>query len=144
MRKYTMAVEFNFPEKIALADRTRLKAFIESIFKKEKQSLGNLSYVFCSDDYLLDINRSFLQHDYYTDIITFDLSEPGAKKIDAEIYISVDTIRDNARRFNTTITRELHRVIFHGVLHLCGYKDKSSRDQALMTQKEDYYLSQYF
>lgn len=144
MRKYTMPVEFNFPEKIALADRTRLKTFIESIFKKEKKSLGNLSYVFCSDDYLLDINRSFLQHDYYTDIITFDLSEPGARKIDAEIYISVDTIRDNARRFNTTVTRELHRVIFHGVLHLCGYKDKSSKDQALMTQKEDHYLSQYF
>lgn len=139
-----MPVEFNFPEKIVLADRTRLKAFIESIFKKEKKSLGNLSYVFCSDDYLLDINRSFLQHDYYTDIITFDLTEPGAKKIDAEIYISVDTIRDNARRFNTTITRELHRVIFHGILHLCGYKDKSSKDQALMTQKEDYYLSEYF
>lgn len=139
-----MPVEFNFPEKITLTDRTRLKSFIASVFKKEKKSLGNLSYVFCSDDYLLDINRGFLQHDYYTDIITFDLTEPGAKKIDAEIYISVDTIRDNARRFNTTITRELHRVIFHGILHLCGYKDKSSKDQALMTQKEDYYLSEYF
>ncbi len=139
-----MPVEFNFPEKITLTDRTRLKSFIASVFKKEKKSLGNLSYVFCSDDYLLDINRGFLQHDYYTDIITFDLTEPGAKKIDAEIYISVDTIRDNARRFNTTITRELHRVIFHGILHLCGYKDKSSKDQALMTQKEDYYLAQYF
>lgn len=139
-----MPVEFNFPEKITLTDRTRLKSFIASVFKKEKKSLGNLSYVFCSDNYLLDINRGFLQHDYYTDIITFDLTEPGAKKIDAEIYISVDTIRDNARRFNTTITRELHRVIFHGILHLCGYKDKSFKDQALMTQKEDYYLSQYF
>lgn len=106
--------------------------------------MGNLSYVFCSDDYLLDINRSFLQHDYYTDIITFDLTEPGSKKIDAEIYISVDTIRDNAQRFDTSITKELHRVIFHGVLHLCGYKDKTSKDQELMTRKEDHYLSLYF
>ncbi len=144
MRKYTMPVEFNFPEKISLTDRARLKLFIASIFKKEKKSLGNLSYVFCSDDYLLEINRSFLQHDYYTDIITFDLTEPGSKKTDAEIYISVDTIRDNAQRFNTTITRELHRVIFHGVLHLCGYKDKSQKDQALMTRMEDHYLSKYF
>lgn len=139
-----MHIEFNFPAKVGLANRTELKKFIESIFRKEKKKPGTISYVFCSDDYLLDINRSYLNHDYYTDIITFDLSEPGSGIIDAEIYISIDTIRDNTKRFQTSINKELHRVIFHGVLHLCGYKDKTSKDQALMTQKEDHYLDLYF
>ncbi|RYD83098.1 MAG: rRNA maturation RNase YbeY [Sphingobacteriales bacterium] len=139
-----MAIEFNYQKKIALRQRTQLKAFLASIFKKEKKKFGSINYVFCSDEYLLDINRSFLNHDYFTDIITFDLSEPGATSIDAEIYISIDTIRDNAQRFNTTISKELHRVIFHGILHLCGYKDKTPKDQALMTKKEDYYLNLYF
>lgn len=139
-----MVVEFNFQKKIVLANRSGLKDFILSIFRKEKKKPGTITYIFCSDEYLLEINRSFLNHDYFTDIITFDLSEPGSKLIDAEIYISVDTIRDNATRFNNSITKELHRVIFHGVLHLCGYKDKTPKDQTLMTQKEDYYLGQYF
>lgn len=139
-----MPVEFNFLEKTTLSNRTELKSFILGIFKKEKKTAGLISYIFCSDTYLLEINRSFLQHDYYTDIITFDLSEPGSKEINAEIYISIDTIRDNAKRFHTSIQKELHRVIFHGVLHLCGYKDKSPKDQARMTSKEDYYLGLYF
>ena len=139
-----MAIHFNFPEKITLANRLALKEFIASIFKKEKKQPGEISYVFCSDEYIIEINRSFLAHDYYTDIITFDLSEKGSKKIDAEIYISVDTIRDNASRFNTSVNRELHRVIFHGILHLCGYKDKTPEEQALMTKMEDKYLFQYF
>ena len=139
-----MAIHFNFPEKITLANRLALKEFIASIFKKEKKQPGEISYVFCSDEYIIEINRSFLAHDYYTDIITFDLSEKGSKKIDAEIYISVDTIRDNASRFNTSVNQELHRVIFHGILHLCGYKDKTPEEQALMTKMEDKYLFQYF
>lgn len=139
-----MHIEFNFPAKVALTNRTELKQFIASIFKREKKKPGTISYVFCSDDYLLDINRSYLNHDYYTDIITFDLSEPGSGIIDAEIYISIDTIRDNAKRFDTSINKELHRVIFHGVLHLCGYKDKTPGDQKLMTEKEDHYLELYF
>lgn len=139
-----MVVEFNFQKKIVLANRSGLKDFILSIFRKEKKKPGTITYIFCSDEYLLEINRSFLNHDYFTDIITFDLSEPGSKLIDAEIYISVDTIRDNATRFNNSITKELHRVIFHGVLHLCGYKDKTPKDQTLMTQMEDYYLGRYF
>ncbi len=139
-----MAIEFNFQKKIVLANRSSLKDFILSIFRKEKKKAGNISYVFCSDEYLLQINSSFLNHDYFTDIITFDLSEPGSKSIDAEIYISVDTIRYNAERFDTSIKRELHRVIFHGILHLCGYNDKTAKDQALMTKKEDEYLQRYF
>jgi rRNA maturation RNase YbeY len=103
-----------------------------------------MSYVFCSDEFLLQINRDYLKHDYYTDIISFDLSLSKNSPIIGEIYISVDTIRDNAKRFETTIQQELHRVIFHGALHMCGYKDKTKKDQALMTVKEDEYLSLYF
>lgn len=139
-----MAVAFYFPAKIILKKRTELKQFIGSIFKKEKKELGALSYVFCSDDYLLEINRSYLGHDYYTDIITFDLSDKSSKTIEGEIYISVDTIRDNAKRFNTSANQELHRVIFHGALHLCGYNDKTKKDQSVMTQKENEYLNLYF
>lgn len=139
-----MAIEFNFPEKIALPNRQWLKSFIESIFKKETKKAGSISFVFCSDAYILDINKSFLNHDYYTDIITFELSDPGAAMVDAEIYISIDTVRDNAKTFNTSIRKELHRVIFHGILHLCGYKDKTTAEKKLMTQKEDHYLAQYF
>lgn len=139
-----MAVEFNFQQPISLANREYLKEFILSIFKKEKKKAGNISFVFCSDDFLLEINRSYLNHNYYTDIITFDLSSKGSDKIDGEIYISIDTIRDNAKRFNTSIKGELHRVIFHGVLHLCGYNDKTPKQQSLMTRMEDHYLGLYF
>jgi rRNA maturation RNase YbeY len=103
-----------------------------------------MSYVFCSDEFLLQINKDYLKHDYYTDIISFDLSLSKNSPIIGEIYISVDTIRVNAKRFETTNQQELHRVIFHGALHMCGYKDKTKKDQALMTIKEDEYLSLYF
>src|SRR5690348_1821471 len=104
----------------SLPHRTRLKAFITSLFKKERYSLEAIHYIFCSDSYLLEINRQHLQHDYYTDIITFGLSDPG-QPVNAEVYISIDRVKDNARQFNTSIKEELHRVIFHGALHLCGY-----------------------
>ena len=143
MRNITMPIHFNFPEKIRLDERTNLKRFILTIFKKEGKKAGLINYVFCSDDYILEINRSHLGHDYYTDIITFDLSEPESTIIDAEIYISVDTVRDNAQRFNNTIRQELHRVVFHGVLHLCGYGDKTPSEKLIMTAKEDQYLDLY-
>src|SRR5258708_17887900 len=108
-------IQFNFLEPISLADRSRLKRFIAHIFKQERKPLGQLQYVFCSDPYLLEINRQFLHHDYYTDIITFDLSEKG-HPINAEIYISVDRVRDNAQNFDSSLRKELHRVIFHGAL----------------------------
>ncbi len=88
--------------------------------------MAELQYIFCSDAYLLDINREYLQHDFFTDIITFDLSEKG-QPINAEIYISVERVRDNAANYNSSFRKEIHRVIFHGVLHLCGYKDKSQK-----------------
>jgi probable rRNA maturation factor len=128
---------------ISLRERLRLKVFLVALFKREKADLGELQYVFCSDTYLLDINRQFLDHDYYTDIITFDLSEPN-QPINAEIYISVDRVRDNAREFNSSVQKELHRVIFHGALHLCGYEDKTRKDELEMRKMEDKYLNLYF
>jgi len=127
----------------SLSNRTRLKSFIVSLFKKEGIKLENIDYIFCSDDYLLEINRQHLQHDYYTDIITFELSNPG-EPVNAEVYISIDRVKDNARQFNTALKEEIHRVIFHGALHLCGYKDKKSKDQELMRKMENKYLGLYF
>lgn len=128
---------------ITLAERRRLKLFIASLFKKEKKRVAAIRFIFCSDDYLLVVNRQFLQHDFYTDIITFDLSEPG-QPINAEIYISVDRVKDNAFQFGSSLQIELHRVIFHGALHLCGYGDKKKKEALIMRQKEDKYLRLYF
>jgi rRNA maturation RNase YbeY len=113
------------------------------LFKKEGKKLEDIHYIFCSDDYLLEINRQHLQHDYYTDIITFGLSQPG-QPILAEVYISIDRVKDNAGQFQVPLKEELHRVIFHGALHLCGYKDKRFKDQQLMRKMEDKYLKLYF
>ena len=139
-----MQVQFFFPEsRITIKERKRLKSFIPSIFLKKGMTLNSINYIFCSDDYLLNINRQFLQHDYYTDIITFNLSH-SKKLIDAEIYISIDRVKDNAKLLHQTINYELHRVIFHGVLHLCGYKDKTKKDIEQMRRAEDKYLKSYF
>jgi probable rRNA maturation factor len=139
-----MAVQFFFvTNNITLANRTGLKLFVQQIFKGEKKKLANLNYIFCSDDYLLNINKTHLSHNYYTDIITFDLSEsPNA--ITGEIYISTDRVRDNAATLGVSIKEELHRVIFHGALHLCGYKDKAPRDIKLMRSAEEKCLNLYF
>jgi probable rRNA maturation factor len=101
----------------------RLKQFIELIFKKERRPIDYINYIFCSDSDLLNLNRTFLDHDFYTDVITFDLSS-GKKKISAEIYVSLDRVRDNAKQMRVSLKSEIHRVIFHGALHLCGYNDK--------------------
>jgi probable rRNA maturation factor len=135
-------IQFHLLKAISLRDRTRLKAFLRLLFQKEKVKLAELQYIFCSDDRLLEINKQFLNHDYYTDIITFNLS--GANQpINAEIYISVDRVRENALEFSSSLQKELHRVIFHGALHLCGYKDKTSNDKAEMRKMEDRYLEMY-
>ena len=127
----------------SLSDRTALKGFISRLFKKERHGLAALNYVFCSDAYLLSVNRQFLRHDYYTDIITFDLSEPG-QPINAEIYISIDRVRDNAKKYDASFKKELHRVIFHGALHLCGYSDKRDKEAQLMRKMEEKCLDLYF
>jgi probable rRNA maturation factor len=124
---------------VPVKTRTVLKGFIESVFRKEKQPLSSIHYIFCSDEYLLQINNDFLKHDYYTDIITFGLSEKG-QPIEAEIYISTDRVRDNAKTLGQPFSKEILRVIFHGALHLCGYRDKKKSEITTMREKEEYYL----
>ena len=134
------AIQFHTADQgISLTGKTILKTLLTDLFRKEGQQLAGLSIVFCSDDYLLELNRQFLQHDYYTDILTFLMSERGAP-VEGELYISVDRVRDNARALGVPTLQELRRVIIHGALHLCGYKDKLKKDQALIRQKEDRYL----
>jgi rRNA maturation RNase YbeY len=135
-------IQFHILQKVSLEERTRLKQFLIALFRREKKPLAELTYIFCSDQRLLEINRQFLQHDFYTDIITFPLASPG-QPISGEIYISVDRVRENAAAFGSSVRKELHRVIFHGALHLCGYKDKSPRDEKLMRKMEDKYLELY-
>lgn len=124
-----------------LNNRTSLKKYIESIFRKEKKRLGTINYIFCSDERLLEINRQFLHHDYYTDIITFELNT--VPEIQAEVYISIDRVRDNARTVGCTQQAELHRVIFHGALHCCGYTDKTRTGEKEMRNAEDRHLKRY-
>ncbi len=138
----TAPIYFHFMLPVSFSQRTQVKAVIRDLFKKEKTKLEQLQYIFCSDDYLLEINKQHLQHNYYTDIITFDLSEKSNAVI-GEIYISVDRVKENARNYSVSFKQELLRVIFHGALHLCGYKDKTEKDQVLMRKAEDKYL-QYF
>jgi probable rRNA maturation factor len=136
---------FFFPSRLVAPDkRTGLKKFLCSLARKENKKIASLNIIFCDDAQLLQINQSFLNHNEYTDIITFDLSENKNEPVTAEIYISTERIRENARQFNTTIQRELHRVIFHGLLHLCGYGDKKPGEIKLMREKEEVYLNRYF
>ncbi|MBO4601995.1 MAG: rRNA maturation RNase YbeY [Salinivirgaceae bacterium] len=111
---------------------------IETVLANENRTLGEVNYIFCSDEYLLNINKQYLNHDYYTDVISFDYSEDGV--ISGDIFISVDTVKDNAKEYEVEFKKELARVMVHGVLHFIGYKDKTDEDAKLMRQKENQYL----
>lgn len=138
-------VQLFFLEPVStLKDRIKLKKFIQKSAMKAGRPITSLNVIFCSDEYLLTINKQYLQHDYYTDIITFDLSENKKGAITAELYISIDRVKDNAAQNQSPIYKELHRVIFHGLLHLLGYKDKLKKDQILMRRMEDKLLANYF
>jgi len=138
-------VNFFYLEPVSiLKQRTQLKTFLQKTAKRAGRPIDTLNIIFCSDEYLLSINQQFLEHDYFTDIITFDLSESKNGAINAEIYISYDRVKDNAKQMKTPISKELHRVIFHGLLHLLGYKDKLKKDEILMRQMEDKLLTKYF
>ena len=125
----------NTEEKI----QENLKIWIEKIIISEEKKLGEINYIFCDDEYLLKINQDFLNHDYYTDIITFD--QVRGKTISGEIFVSLQRIKDNASLISKNYEEEKKRVIAHGVLHLCGYKDKTEEQQKIMRAKEDFYLS---
>jgi len=122
---------------ISLSDAT--KNWLINLIKNEQKKVGEINYIFCDDEYLLKVNRDFLQHDYYTDIITFDYVK--GKTIAGDIFVSLPRISENAETHSKDFNLELHRVLAHGILHLCGYKDKTEEEIKEMRNKEDYYLN---
>ena len=118
----------------------KTKAWIKNVFKEENKRLGELNYIFCSDEFLASINLQYLHHNTLTDIVTFDTSQ-DARVIEGEIFISIDRVKENALNFKASFEDELHRVMVHGVLHLVGYSDKTSQQKRIMRKKEDAYLS---
>lgn len=125
-----------------IQENPKLIPWLLSVVDQEKEELSFLNYIFCDDAYLLDINQQYLNHNTYTDIITFDHREaPGP--IEGDIFISVERVRENAHSFQVSFEKELHRVMVHGLLHLLGYLDKSESEQKRMRAKEDHYLAQF-
>jgi probable rRNA maturation factor len=119
-----------------LKNKALVRQWIQDVLKHEGYRPGALNFIFCSDAYLLQINQEYLKHDTFTDIVTFPYEDQG-KRISGDMFISIDRIQENAEKFQVAMVDELHRVMIHGVLHLCGYKDKTKADQALMRQKEN-------
>lgn len=128
----------------ALKDRRRLSAWLDELVGRyiDRDGKVSLAYIFCTDDYLLEINQQFLNHDTFTDIITFDMTEDG-ERLNGEIYISIPRVKENAKDLGVSYNDELHRVIFHGALHLCGFKDKTAADKNKMRQMEDTCMDEY-
>ena len=127
----------NLPESV----NTEYTTWLKDIILSEGKKLGEINYIFCDDEYLLKVNQDYLQHDYYTDIITFDYVK--GKTISAEIFVSLQRISDNASTLSKNYEEELRRVLAHGILHLCGYKDKTEEEEQLMRNKEDFYITKY-
>jgi rRNA maturation RNase YbeY len=125
----------------SLKEKLKHKAWLNEVAKQEGKKIQELTYVFCSDEYLLQINQEYLNHDTLTDIVTFDNSE-DPKKIEGDIFVSIERVKENGDKLGTSQT-ELKRVMVHGLLHLLGYKDKKKEDKTLMTEKEDFYIKQY-
>jgi probable rRNA maturation factor len=127
----------------SFSQRNKLKEFLVKQLKKEGKQVEAINYIFCNDQYLLEMNQQYLKHNTYTDIITFELSPKGQALL-SDIYISIERVKENAVSFKTSFKRELHRVIFHGTLHLAGFKDKTAKEKMLMRSKEEEYLTKYF
>lgn len=123
-------------------NKQELKQFLISIFENEKVEFESISYIFCRDSFLLKLNQEYLNHDAYTDIITFTLSVKSTPIV-SEIYISIERVLENSASLKNTYREELYRVMIHGILHLCGFSDHSPEEKKVMRQKEDFYLSQY-
>ena len=135
MISYHTETDFELPKAIKTTN------WLNSVVEQEGKTLGEITIIFCSDAYLYDLNIKYLNHDTLTDIITFDYVV--GKELHGDVYISVDRVKENAEIYKCSYQQELHRVMVHGVLHLCGYKDKSSVDSVIMRAKEDYYLNQF-
>jgi rRNA maturation RNase YbeY len=127
-------IDFNYQNDFVPINELAYSKWLEQVALSESRTIGELSYVFCSDAYLLDINQQFLDHDTYTDIVTFDYCENGL--LNGEVYISTDRVADNASEYSVSLLDELHRVIVHGLLHLMGYGDKTEEDALVMRERE--------
>ena len=132
-------ISFNYETDFKLENTEKVSSWISETIVEEIHKEGEINYIFCSDDYLHKLNVDFLNHDTLTDVISFDYSV--GKELHGDIYISIDRVEENAKDFNVSFNEELARVLIHGVLHYCGYKDKSEADEKEMRFKEDYYLS---
>lgn len=130
--------EINF----TLKNKTKIRQWINSCTAAEQREIGEVTYLFGNDDYVLSANRQYLNHDYLTDILTFDYSEGGV--LQGDVIISIDRVKDNAKQFGVSMENELLRVIIHGILHLCGYKDKTKKEAAVMRSKEESCLQKYY
>lgn len=132
IRYFCEDIKFTYKNKLAN------NRWLKMVAGSEIRKIGDVNVIFCSDNYILDVNMKYLQHDYFTDIITFDYCE--GKVLSGDLFISVDSVRENSIEFGTDFEEELHRVIVHGVLHLIGYDDHTEEDKKVMRQKENYYL----
>ena len=132
-------ISFHSVGRFSLKTEAAVAACIKAIAAEESRKVGDITFVFCDDNYLLKINKEFLDHDTYTDIITFDYSV--GNEIISEVYVSTDRVEENAKKYKQTFENEIHRVMIHGVLHLCGYNDKLAEEKQIMREKENHYLS---
>ena len=132
-------ISFYSVGKFSLKTEAAVAACIKALTAEETREVGDITFVFCDDNYLLKINKEFLDHDTYTDIITFDYSV--GNEIISEAYVSTTRVEENAKKYKQTFENEIHRVIVHGVLHLCGYNDKLAEEKQIMRDKENHYLS---
>ena len=139
LKIYSMVRYFTEDIKFEFKDRRRTSRWLKLVAESEIRNLGDISVIFCSDPYILDVNLKYLQHDYFTDIITFDYCEGDT--LSGDLFISIDTVRENSIFYKTDFEQELARVIVHGVLHLIGYDDHTPEEQKEMREKENYYLS---
>ena len=128
-------INFNYELSFQLDNEERYSQWIQDVIISERKELGEINYIFCDDEYLLNINKQYLDHDYYTDVISFDYTENDL--ISGDVFISIDRVRENAKDYNVEFEEELKRVIIHGVLHYCGYCDKSEAEEQLMRNKEE-------
>ena len=132
-------ISFYSASTFSLKEEDAVAACIKAIAVEESHEVGDITFVFCDDNYLLKINKEFLDHDTYTDIITFDYSV--GNEVISEIYVSTDRVQENAKKYKQTFENEIHRVMIHGALHLCGYNDKLAEEKQIMRDKENHYLS---
>ena len=136
-----MEINIHYEEIQEFKLQDKVQVWIVNTIENEKKEGGEINVIFCSDDYLLNMNKEHLNHDYFTDIITFDFCQGNI--VSGDLFISVDRVGENAKDFNVEFNKELHRVIIHGVLHLIGFNDKTDEEQSLMTEKENQYLKEF-